>query len=97
MTMVNFEKFIDKAKEIVVNGSLEGKSYAETEKDVADYFGMSLIDYRKTRSEALKARRAQQTFEIRYYLGTHPHATAASTAVALKLPEVQVKAVIDTK
>lgn len=95
--MTNFEKFIEIAQEFTVNGIPEGKSCDTIEKEAASYFGMSISDYRKTLSSALKARRAQQTFEIRYYLGTHPHATASSAAVALCLPEVQVKAVIDTK
>lgn len=97
MNTTNFEHFIDKAKQIVIDESLDGKSYQDSERDVANYFGMSLVDYRKTRSAALKARRAQQTFEIRYYIGTHPEAKPAEIAAALKLPEVQVKAVIDTK
>lgn len=93
----NFDMFLEKAAEMVVTSSLDGKSYAASEKEVADYYSMSLIDYRLTRSAALKARRARQTFEIRYYKGTHPDATAAEIATALKLPEVQIKAVMDTK
>lgn len=93
----NFDTFLEKAAKLVIDSSLEGQSYAVSEKAVADYYGMSLIDYRYARSAALKARRARQTFEIRYYKGTHPDATAAEIAKALELPEVQIKAVMDTK
>lgn len=93
----NFDMFLEKAANLVIETSLDGQSYAASEKAAADYYGMSLIDYRYARSAALKARRARQTFEIRYYKGTHPDATAAQIAEALKLPEVQIKAVMDTK
>lgn len=95
--MTNFDNFLEKAREITANGIVEGKDCGSIENDAANYFGMSLSDYRKTMSAAAEAHRAQQVFTIRYYRGTHPQATVSSVALALDLPVSLVKTVTDTK
>lgn len=95
MDNTNFDRFINKANEIVSKQEIEGATNAEAEREVAHYFGMSKLDYRITRSAALRARRAREAFEVHYYRGTHPEATVAEIALALCLTEAHVKAVID--
>lgn len=95
MENTNFDRFLLKDEEIRKEKQLEGESIFEQELSVAHYFGMSLIGYRITRSAALRARRARETFEIKYYLGTHPDASVAEIAHKLGLSEAHVKVVIE--
>lgn len=95
MDNTNFDRFINKSNEIVSNQKIEGATNAEAEREVAHYFGMSKLDYRITRSAAIRARRAREAFEVHYYRGTHPDASIAEIALALDLTEVHVKALID--
>lgn len=97
MDNTNFDRFLRKDEEIRKEKQLEGESTFEQELSVAHYFGMSLVGYRSTRSAALRARRARETFEIKYYLGTHPDASVAEIANKLGLSEAHVKAALERK
>ena len=97
MDNTNFDRFLRKDEEIRKEKQLEGESIYEQELSVAHYFGMSLVGYRNTRSAALRARRAREAFEIKYYLGTHPDASVAESALVLGLTEAHAKAVLERK
>lgn len=95
MDNTKFDRFLQKDEEIRTEKLLEGESSYEQELSVAHYFGMSLVGYRSTRSAALRARRARETFEIKYYLGTHPDASVAEIALKLGLSVAHVKVVLE--
>lgn len=97
MDNTNFDRFIEKANGIVSKQKIEGATNAEAEREVAHYFGMSKLDYRVTRSAALRARRAREAFEVHYYRGTHPEATVVEIASVLGLTEAHVKAALERK
>lgn len=94
-TIRSFDKFLEKDKEIRVQCQLDGIGVAAMDKAVADYFGMSLRDYRSARHAAFKARTAARDFTLRYFTGTHPDMSVAEAAAKLGYPIVTVKKVTD--